>query len=174
MVHSIGTIPVRDAMQTTLITVSPTKKIDLVAKLFDKEDINAAPVVDGLGKCVGVITSHDLVQYESIRIEVEQSSKHGLAFDFGYYDDGSAIGLVGRPFDEVAYHMSTKIETIGTNEPLSRGGRLMCQKHIHHLKALDDGDRPIGILSSLDIIGQALGEPVSRAGCANRALQEND
>ena len=161
MSHSIGTTCVCEATNGNVITVSPTDKIEIVARLFDEQEINAAPVVDGFGKCIGVITSHDVVRFEADRNVVEQQCKGGFAFDLKDRD-GSTRGLVGRPFDEVAYHMSRDFESIGGLEPLSRAARLMCNKHLHHVITLDDAGRPLGILSSLDILGQILGVPVLR------------
>ena len=71
MQEQISKLPVCEAVSTSVITVTPTTKLDEVARSFEEHDINAAPVVDGLGKCVGVITSHDLVAYEAHRIEIE-------------------------------------------------------------------------------------------------------
>ncbi len=153
---------VGDVAKSELISVKPSTKIELVAKLFDKHDINAAPVVDGMGKCVGVITSHILVQYEANRTEFEEQSLSGIAFDLAPGADGQPARLVGRPFDEVAYHMSSDFDTIKSDARLSEAGRLMCQKHLHHLITVDDAGRPHGMLSALDIIGELLGEPVQR------------
>ena len=155
-------LPACEAVSTRVITVSPTTRLDEVARLFEEHDINAAPVVDGFGKCVGVITSHDLVEYEAHRIQTENECKHGIAFNMARYGDGDSQGLVGQPYDEVACHMSHNFHEISGQNLMSEAGRIMCQNHVHHLVMLDSAGRPIGILSSLDIIGRILGEPVAR------------
>ncbi len=145
-----------------LIMVKPTTKIDAVAKLFDEHGVNAAPVVDGVEKCVGVITSHDLVQYEANRIEFENQNPTGIAFKLSPRETNQPSCLVGQPFNEVAYHMSTDFGTIKEDSLPAEAGRLMCQKHLHHLITLDASGRPISIISSLDVIGELLGEQVQR------------
>ena len=161
MTRSIGTALVSEVARTQVITVEPTTKLDKVAVLFEENDINAAPVVDGLGKCIGIITSRDLVRFEAIRSSLESQFRHGIAFDVDQNDLNSAIGIFGRPFDEVAYHMSSDIITIDDNSTLSRASRIMCRNHIHHLLVLDAAERPIGILSSLDILGEVVGEVIA-------------
>jgi len=167
-------LPVCEAVSTSVISVTPGTKLDDVARLFEEHDINAAPVVDGLGKCVGIITSHNVVEYEAHRIQVETESKHGWAFNMARYGDGESQGLIGQPYDEVAYHMSTDFDEIGGQNPMREAGKLMCHKHVHHLVMLDSAGCPIGILSSLDILGRIFGEPVSRLKRSHRSTSGED
>lgn len=162
MSPSIGTTMVGEVVNRNIFTVNPTDKIESVAKLFGEHDVNAAPVVDGLEKCIGIITSYDLVEYEAVRRDMESEFQHGFAFDLARYGDGESYGISGQAFDEVAYHMSTSLESIELSAPLSRAARIMCQKHIHHLVVLSEHDRLVGILSTLDILGNILGEPIVR------------
>lgn len=159
---SLGTTRVEDVMSSTVFSVAPTDKIENVAKILEKHDVNAAPVVDSDNVCLGIITSHDMVEFEAMRREVESRARHGQAFDLAHYGDGDSASNLGRPIDEVAHHMSTNVETVGVDSPLSRAARTMCQKHIHHLIVVDDANHPVGVLSSLDILGHLLGEPITR------------
>ena len=146
------------AASKDLVTVSPTTKLEDVAALFEKEKVNAAPVVDGFGKCIGIITSSDLVHYESIRSSFNEEFKHGIAFELSRDINNESFGIFGKPFDEVAYHMSTEIQCIEESASLTDAGRKMCQNNIHHLLILDDANRPCGMLSSLDLVREMLNE----------------
>ncbi len=162
MSHSIGTTTVEAIMVTVVLTVNERGKMEDVAKLFDERDINAAPVVDNHGVCVGVISSRDLVRYESVRSGIEHELARGSGYDQSHYGDGSQPNWPGCFFEEVGFHMSTNLETAETTFPVSRAARTMCQKHMHHIIVLDSAKHPIGIISSLDILGHIVGEPVSR------------
>lgn len=162
MSSSIGTTPVEEVMNTVVFTVGPKDKLEAVAKLFKQHDVNAAPVVNDSDVCIGIITSHDLVEYESTRIEMENHLKRGQGFDLAHYGGGQSSQRLRRPIDEVAIQMTTKVQTTELHSPLSRAARMMCQQHIHHLVVLDEARHPVGILSSLDILGHLLGEPVTR------------
>lgn len=164
MSTSIGTTRVEEVMNSTVFTVKAKDKLSAVAKEFDQHDVNAAPVVDEANVCIGVITSHDIVEFESSRIEMENHLEHGLGFDMAHYGDGKPQQRLRIPIDEVGLHMTCQVETADRNTPLSRAAKTMCQRHIHHLIILDEEKHPVGIVSSLDILGEILGEPVARQG----------
>lgn len=159
MKHSIGTTPVREVMTSALFCVAPTDKIESVAQQLDIHDINAAPVVDGLNVCLGVITSHDVVEYEAKRSTMD----HGSDFQMGHTAEDGSFSIIGCPFDEAAYHMSTNVTDVSLDWPISRAAKTMCEKHVTHLIVLDEFKHPVGIISTLDILGFMIGVPVIRA-----------
>ena len=168
MSKSIGTTFVEEIMNTNVITVRPNDKLDFVARVFEQRDVNAAPVVDGSNVCIGVITSHDIVEYESSRKAIQNQMKHGTAFDMAHYGEGIPPQFVGNIADEVAFHMTTDFITVDRQFSVSRVARTMCQKHTHHMVVVDENRHPIGVLSSLDILGHILGEPVVRRSAAKK------
>jgi CBS domain-containing protein len=162
MSSSIGTTRVEEAMNPSVQVVQETDRMEDVAKIFEREDINAAPVVDQQGSCVGIITSHDLVEYEATRDEMKSELNRGTPFDIAHYCGGVEIRIPGRHFDEAGFHMTKTVMTAEAESPLSQAARTMCRKHIHHVVILDAKAKPVGILSALDILGHIVGEPVSR------------
>lgn len=161
---SMGTTRVDEVMTEVVFTIGPREKMVAAATLFEKNDVNAAPVVDPNGVCIGILTSHDVVEYESVRIKVMDHLDQGLGFDLGHYGDGQSVLLSRLPIDEVGIQMTTKVSTVEPHTPLSQAARTMCAQHIHHLVILDEGKRPVGILSSLDILSHLTGEPLIRHG----------
>lgn len=163
---SIGTTRVEDVMITALITVQETDKVEDVAKLFKDQDIHAAPVLNKQGKCVGIITGHDIVEYESVRQAMQNEISRGKAYDMAHYGSGIDPRWPGLHFAEVGYHMSKQIEPAKADDSLSRVAKMMCAKHRHHVLVMDNDGKPIGMLSSLDLLGFVTGEPVCRtAAC---------
>lgn len=162
MSNSIGTTCVGEVMSTVVITVLPTDKLQTVAALFEKHDIDAAPVVNESNACVGIITSHDLVEYEAVRTRMIEYLDHGLDFDLAHYGDGQSIPRLRVPIDEVRIQMTGQLETVAPHAPLLDAAHLMCEKHVHQLVILNEEKRPIGLLSSLDILGHLAGRSVER------------
>ncbi|MFK7769157.1 MAG: HPP family protein [Mariniblastus sp.] len=160
---SIGTTRVEDVMVTTLVTVAETDKMEKVACIFKENDIHAAPVISESGYCVGIITGHDLVEYEAVRMGLQNEKRHGTTFDMAHYGGGAKFRLPGLHFDEVGFHMTKKIEPAKLDDSLSHVAREMCKKHRHHVLVLDNEKKPIGMLSSLDLLGFVIGEPVCRS-----------
>lgn len=165
---SIGTTRVEDVMITAIVTVADTDKMEEVAQLFKEQDIHAAPVLGQTGNCVGIITSHDLVEYESVRKGVQNELNHGTNFDMAHYGSGASLRLPGLYFDEVGFHMTKRLETANVDDPLSRVAKNMCKKHRHHVLVLDEDNKPIGMLSSLDLLGFVIGEAVCRTATCDQ------
>lgn len=152
----MNTFLVRDAMTRVAITVGPTEKLSEIAKLFSDNMINSAPVVDEAGKCVGVITSSDLVRFQSELPDVNARIDQGLSFEIEQSNSDGSLELVPHPFDEVQRHMTRFVQSIAETESLQLASRIMCSQHIHHLIVLDSSDRPVGVLSSLDILSKLI------------------
>ena len=162
MSQSIGTTRVDEIMISDVVTVRVNDKIEDVAQVFYENDINAAPVVDQEGRCVGIITSHDVVEYETSRIEVNQEIQHGYYFNLAHYGETDPPRMSGVYYDEAGCHMSRTLITVSPDDPLSKVAQLMCGEHIHHMIVLDGNQQVVGLLSSLDILGQIMGVPVCR------------
>ncbi len=162
MTTSIGTTRAKDLMITNLVTVIETDKISDIAKIFEVGDINSAPVLNETGECIGIITSHDVVEYEAVRIEVCNELQRGFIFDNARYGDGSNPRIPGRCFDEVGFHMSRVLQSVRPDDPLSRVARIMCRNHVHHVLVLNNEKKLEGMISSLDLLGYVLNEPVSK------------
>jgi CBS domain-containing protein len=163
---SITTTRVEEVMVTKILTVDQFMKMADLIKLFEENDINAAPVVDKAGRCVGIITSHDVVHYESRRPEFSKAFSQNTIGGVKNLTPHRALGAIEFPglnFDEVGFHMRKILFTATIDDPLSEAARNMCKKHIHHVVVLNDGGKPIGLLSSLDVIGLVIGEKVCRS-----------
>ena len=158
----MGTTRVEEVMVTKIVAVHADYKMERVAKIFEENDINAAPVVDKSGKCLGIISNHDLVEYESKKSVISKTvndSKYAVKI----FNTEEKFRAPGNRFDEAGFHMSTLLQTVSVDDPLTKVARRMCTQHIHHIIVLDDQERPIGFLSSLDLLGFAIGEPVCRS-----------
>lgn len=146
--------PVGSAMSEVRLTVSPTQKIPELARLFKEHKVSSAPVVNERDQCIGIITSSDLVRYESLLPEMNARIDRGIDFEVRPSSDGGPLELVSHPFDEVQQQMTPALQTVSPNASLREAARIMCTEQIHHLLVLDESDHPVGILSTLDILAQ--------------------
>ena len=150
---NLESIQVRDVMNLVQFTVSPTQKLDSVANLFQKHNIHSAPVVDVHYKCVGIITGHDLIRYQSELSDLD-SRNQGISLEATRRQPDGSIEIIPHTFDEVQRHMTVAVQTIDPAESIQQAAKVMCEQHIHHLVVLDVAGRPSGILSSLDILSK--------------------
>ncbi len=150
----LDAIQVGDAMSPVEFTVSPIQKLESVAKLFQQNGIDAAPVVDETGKCLGILTNSDLVRFQSELSEMDSHIDGGMSFETQRRQADGSLELVQFPFDEVQRHMTRSLQTIDPGSSLRLASKIMREQRIHHLLVLDDSQRPTGILSSLDILNK--------------------
>lgn len=66
-------------------------------------------------------------------------------------------GIEEVGLDLVRKHMNPTVKTIGVDVPLLQAARSMCRDHIHRLIVVDDQIKPIGILTSLDLVATLIG-----------------
>ena len=59
--------------------------------------------------------------------------------------------------DLVASYMTPTLETVSVSDSLMNAARLMCRRHIHRLVVLDNQARPVGMMTSLDIVAALVG-----------------
>ncbi len=58
-------IPIRDIMNSTLITIRPEKLVADAAQMMDEFNVRRLPVVDTAGYLVGIITDADVLEAEA-------------------------------------------------------------------------------------------------------------
>jgi CBS domain-containing protein len=119
---------VADVMTPGIITCAPETPLATVAELMATRNVHAV-AVGGIAEnhlVWGVVDSLDLVR------ALRDPDRHGVA------------GTISR---QPAY-------PIEPDAPLSDAARLMDEHNVTHLVVVD-GDRPVGVVSTLDIAGAA-------------------
>ncbi|MDE0934607.1 MAG: CBS domain-containing protein, partial [Mariniblastus sp.] len=154
---SMESVGVGQAASRQVVSVGETDKIKSIAELFERHCVGAAPVADGLGKCIGCSFSRDLVRFELHRWAMNEAYAHGIAFDFKHHKNGTASEQIGCPMDEVADHISTEFQSINEQVTLLTAAKVMFKEHVHHLSIIDEPERPVGIVSTLDLLQELVG-----------------
>lgn len=112
-------------MEEKLVTVGLNDTIEATEKIMASNNLSCIPVIDADGKCFGVISAPDLVQFHQAR---------------------------KNPNAERAWEMCThKIIEVAPDISIRKAAQLMLENKIHHLVIKEDKSVK-GIVSSLDII----------------------
>jgi len=121
---------VRDIYHKGVIFCKPDTPLQEVVRVLADTEIHALMVAEQEGKPpVGVISHTDAIAH--------------------YMDDLSAIRA-----DEV---MSTTVITIQENATVRAAAQKLLDSHIHRLLVVDEDGKPLGILSTTDIIREMRG-----------------
>jgi CBS domain-containing protein len=132
--------PQTDLRVGNLMSINPVV-VDASAPAVDAERLLKTYRIAGLpvvsdGVAVGVISQTDL---------------------------GSArtSGLISSNWERVLVRhlMTTPAVTVHMGTTVSRAAQLMIGRHIHRLVVVDDEDRPVGVVSSLDLLRVLLEDP---------------
>ncbi len=148
-------LSVRDFMSTDLVSLQAGATVHDALEEFTANRVSALPIVDRDGRCVGIITVTDLIE---VIYEVDD--------DFVHTDTLSERGqrqLVARlaeaiGSEPVVSHASESVNTINANQSVGEAARMMHREHVHHLPVVDDNQRLVAMLSTMDVIAAITAE----------------
>jgi len=128
-------------MSRELVTISQADSMSMVARLFRRQEIQSAPVVDEEGRCVGILSAADFVRRE-----------YALGQPANRASLPNSRGSVATPEDLAADHMTAGVQSIDPNRSLLAASRMMCASHIHHLLVINGEGQLLGMVSTMDIM----------------------
>jgi len=140
----------KDIMTRDVYTVSEETDLKELAHRFVERNVNAMPVVDSVGRLVGMVSQTDLIEQDKpLHIPTVIS-----LFDWVIYlESPKAFN------DEVRKVTARKVGEICSREPVVCGldttvdeiASLMVE-HKAHLIPVVDGDKLVGVVARLDMI----------------------
>jgi len=142
-----------DIMNPDVLTVRDDMSVRDLALFLTQHEISGAPVIDGEGRPVGVVSETDVVS-------VDRAGRKDLAVSSSYYrrafenrDQVEAIrGLrVEEENLRVSDIMTPLVISVGREMPVSRIARLMLHDHIHRV-IVRDGESIAGIVTTFDML----------------------
>ncbi len=113
---------VGDFMTIDPIVTSPSVSLDSAMRMLASYEVSGLPVVDDRGRLVGVLSQTDLLA------------------------GGHLANL------QVRDRMSSPPVTVRIETPMCEAARVMRDRGIHRVVVIDDEDRPVGVLSSMDFV----------------------
>jgi CBS domain-containing protein len=123
---------VADAMTLDPVTVTPDTSVETAERLLRANRIHGLPVLDDENRLVGVISQTDLLLG-------------------GTQSIGAA--LRNRPSGlRVGELMSSPALTVSMSASLHDAACQMREARVHRLVAVDENDRPVGVLSAMDFV----------------------
>ena len=147
----LSDLQVRDIMQNSVIAVSADAELAQAAKLMHEHGVGCLAVVDEQGRCVGMLSASDVV---SRFADVAASCRPMAGDNFTLTQNGpyGSLLLDETPHDVVRCRMSRAVQSVAGETPVVEAARCMCAAQLHHLVILDGSSRPVGVVSSLDVL----------------------
>ena len=138
-----------DVMSREVLMVPAQMSLRAAAHMLAQSRISGAPVVDERGCCVGVLSTTDLMHWLD---RGERAAKQSFGGSTCACSDWQMIDPESMPVDEVRRYMTTNLVTAKPETPVGELARQMLDAHIHRIVVVDENTRPIGIVSSTDIL----------------------
>jgi CBS domain-containing protein len=133
------------------VCVEPTTTIRQLARILEEHDISGAPVVSKEGRVVGIVSMSDLIRrYVEGTLVVPPSYFFELLRETG----GEEAELLPEQTAFVEDFMTEDPVTVPPGAPVGRIARRMHSEHIHRVIVVDEEAFPVGIITSLDLLGR--------------------
>ena len=150
---------VKDVMSPDIMTVADDMTTDELARYLTEHEISGAPVVDGQGHLVGVVSMTDIGR------QVAEPSEFGSAErSESYRDTADDLTLedLGQRFVEeraisVRDVMTPVVHQVPASASVAEAARIMIEQHIHRL-VVTQGKQPVGIITSMDLLRVVAGQ----------------
>lgn len=155
-----------EIMTREVVTVRPETPVGELARLFSDRGISGAPVVDGQGTLLGVVTESDLMR----RVAASQDAKPGLLH--GLFSDPARLAREyarshGRTAQDI---MTTDPVTLGPDVPIDRVAKLLEERDIRRVPIVASG-RLLGVISRADLLKAVLDAPAEAAAADDAAIR---
>jgi CBS-domain-containing membrane protein len=143
-------VRVKDIMTKNVITVSPEMEIAHAAKLLLEKGINGVPVVDAIGKLVGIICQSDLIaQQKALPIPSVFTLLDGFFPLTSMKHFEKAVKKIAAT--TVADAMTSNPVTVRSETGIEKLAGLMVDKKFHTLPVVDEG-KLVGVVGKVDIL----------------------
>jgi len=140
----------KDIMTLKVITVKEDATVRELAALFLLNDISGAPVVDGEGRVIGVVTESDLIfQNKKVHLPTAFAILDAFVFLEGPKKMEKELKkIAGATVAEICSH---NLVSVGPETELDELATLMAEKKVHTLPVME-GEKLVGVIGKSDII----------------------
>jgi CBS domain-containing protein len=122
---------VAELMSIDPVTIGADEPAHAAEQLMAERRVSGLPVIDRSGTLVGVVSQTDIVRAHA-----------------------AGQSLAAWPGLAVRHLMTAPALTIRVDESLLEAARRMEERHVHRLVVVaSDGEAPIGVISTLDLVG---------------------
>ena len=159
--YTFPNLHVSDVMQSQVVGIPIHATMAEAASLLCKNDVSGAPVVDEFGRCVGVLSASDFTRRDQDDHASDMLPHRDSEFVMCQDQFRGPMQIHYVPEDSVERYMTTSTQTIDAQETLLEAARYMTEGHVSRLIVLDADAKPVGIVSSLDLLASWVSESTS-------------
>jgi CBS-domain-containing membrane protein len=142
----------RDLMTRDLLLIPKESSLRHAAHMLAQSQVSGAPVVDNAGRCIGVLSTTDFMRWvDEPQRRPGNERRPCCCFDW------EVLVPEELPGDEVGTFMTTDPVTASPETRISELSRMMLDAHIHRVIVVDAQSRPIGVVTTTDVLAAVAG-----------------
>jgi CBS-domain-containing membrane protein len=145
----LSTLTAADLMSRDVVTIPRAMSLHGAAHLLSQAQVSGAPVVDDLGRCIGVVSTTDFMQWMAT---ADRAERCACSDAHSFHSAWEMVDVEELPADEVGGHMTADPVVVSPGTSIAELARSMIDAHIHRIIVVDGKRRPIGVVSSTDIL----------------------
>jgi CBS-domain-containing membrane protein len=142
---------VKDIMSRDVVTISAGDTVHEALQLMGENRVSALPVVNSHEQCVGILSTSDLVDMtrdvddDLYQLDMVDPTSRRFLLDKLAHSMGN---------ETVQSFMSETVATIDADASLVKATREMLRNRVHHLPVVDEHERLVGIISTMDVLAE--------------------
>jgi CBS-domain-containing membrane protein len=142
---------VQDIMSRDVVTIRAGDTVHEALTLMGENRVSALPVVDSHDHCIGILSTSDLVDMtrdvddDLYQLDLVDSTSRRFLLDKLTHSMGS---------ESVQSYMSESVNCINPEATIGNATRELLRNRIHHLPVVDASNHLVGIVSTMDILGE--------------------
>lgn len=146
---------VKDVMSKGVVSARSGDTVHEALVLMDENRVHALPVVDHRDRCIGMFSSTDILELTR-EIEGELGDLDRLSEEsrLGLSDLVSRHSLGQQTIGEL---MSDDVASVGPDSTLVEASQKMLRYHVHRLPVVDEQQKLLGIVSTMDVLKAFVG-----------------
>jgi CBS domain-containing protein len=144
-------------MHTKVATLSADEGIGAALAMFEDQGISGAPVLDGNGRLVGVLSLSDIARTEHLSDDPARADRYSIEMVELEDDEVEEVYLEEemtpepRSRERVGDWMTPEVISVGPAASLEEICRTMIDRRIHRV-FVTDGPKLLGVISSFDVV----------------------
>lgn len=143
--HPLLTRNAASLMSQPVVLIPKEMSLQGAAHLLAQAKVSGGPVVDKDGRCIGVVSATDFLNLTE-KGKVPTHCKHDSIYSWQIVEAEEELeGCVEE-------YMNHDPVTISPKTLIGEIARMMIDAHIHRVIVVDELNRPVGIVSSTDIL----------------------
>jgi CBS domain-containing protein len=140
----------KDVISSDVVSINPQDTLREALAVMVENRVSALPVVDARQHCVGVISVTDM-----IGMTRDLSDELNALSEAGGLDHEALVEKLEHAdllTEQVQGWMSSNVVSVGIDSTIRHAAQEMLRNRVHRLVVLDDKQRVIGVVSTMDLL----------------------